>query len=774
MVTWKHTRWFLAALLLLWSGSPGFQAPIDDLYIMTAFAHELVRTGQLQWTTGEVVEGVTSIPWTVVVAAGPVLGIDAALWARIGSVLVALGFLALLSRRAHGGAGGTLILWVTAAWTSFSFWALSGFEMTLFAALVALGWTAVLEQRWNRGAAFLVLAALVRPEGWALALAASGLAWVHIRTTRQAVGVMAALLTWSLVRYGLFGALLPTPFLVKFVANPRTFAGVAQAAGDLLVAVGPLAAAWLAGERRWTACWPFLLGVGLLVISDGDWFAVGRMTLAGILTLVYASAARITVSLRRASLLIACGLFSAMARAPYGYAIVESSSLADFGRLGMHRKAVDLAYQTGFITPVLQEIPWVIQGIADGDCLLTADVGILGNVQGVCIRDSVGLVDRAYAEHNSGLGPNPNSAPASEDIVAQRVIWKNTRPTVDGMALDAEWLSTPGDWALAFWRRPGAPLPTAETIAARWLAIAERYPWQPDLWWGWGVFASEAGYRNPTAVISTQSWRWPKHVLATETEEYISFADRRFLEQDYIPGRGFVLEKGGERRSRPVYPDETISLVLDSDYGPVTLYIGWSGEDCPLERSVLTSSKGAFALPPAPCSSARVSVWYVDDGAGEGDRNAYIGLRARREGDLLLPPMTVMNVTLEGEPPAEWIVNRGWALWWNRTLHTPPLPAGAAVDVSFDVDSPGTDGAHATLAWEPACTNPTSIIVDRPMTYRIGTPCAARLAITFENDRSLPGDRNLYVGVQLADKLDQRGTGIVTTPPASVPPVTSP
>jgi hypothetical protein len=752
MSTWKVTRWIIAGCLMLWSGSPAFQAPIDDLYITTAFAHELVTTGRLQWTTGEVVEGVTSIPWTVLVAGGPLVGVDAALWARVGSVLVGLLILGSLSQRAKPGLGGTLLLWVTATWTSFSLWALSGFEMTLFAGLVALGWSSVLDRRWNHGVGCLVLAALVRPEGWALAFAASALSWRDTRSTNYVGGVALALVTWSLARFAVFGALLPTPFLVKFIANPRTFAGAAQVAGDLVVAVGPLCALWLARERRWQAIVPLLLGTALLVSSDGDWFAAGRMSLAGVLAVVFASAPRLTVGVRGGVLLAACGAASAFLRAPYGYTVVESTVPSLPGAFLARRSSVGDAFGNGFRTPLLQELPWAVRRIGNGDCLLTADVGILGNVEGICIRDSVGLVDRAFAEFNAGLGVDPRTLEAAGAIVGERIIWRGVRPSAPGMVLDAEWPSTVKDgWALDFWRRPDAPAPTAAVVADRWRALAERYPWQPDLWWGWGVFATEAGQTDIAEEIGRHSWRWPRHVLATATEAYLSFADAHFLRDEYVPGRGFAIVRAGERRSRPIHADDALSLVVDTDEGPVTLLVGWSGEGCPLGRSEVVTSGGAFVLPRAPCDSARLSVWFVDDDAAGADRNVYVHLRSRQDDDPLLPDATRTDLTLEGEPPAEWITNRGWAMWWSRALRTPNLPAGTPLRVEFDVDAPGVEGAQAGLMWEPPCADGTDTKVEGRQTLELVTPCRARLVIRFENDRSTPEDRNLYVGVRVAN-----------------------
>ncbi len=760
MDTSKGLRWIVSGLLLFWSGSGAFRAPIDDLYITTAFAHELVNTGRLQWTTGEAVEGMTSIPWTGVVAVGALLGVDAALWARIASGLVALGFLALLSRRAHPGLGGTLLLWITASWTSFSLWAVSGFEMTLFAALVALGWTATAERRWTQGTVLLVASAVIRPEGWALAFAAAALAGWEPRSAKHVGWVFLAVSTWSVARFAMFGSLLPTPFLVKFVANPHTWAGLVQVGTDLVVAIGPLLAFALvvregARERGWASnvlvLVPLVLGAALLVSADGDWFAAGRMTLAGLLTLAYAVAPRLSVGVPSASLLAVAGVASAMLRAPYGYTVVEHAIGELPSRMREGRAPLAEAFGSGIRTPLLQELAWTVRSIGEGDCLLTADVGMLGNVNGVCIRDRVGLVDRAFAEFNAGFATDPRALPSARRIVAERVIWRDARPTVPEMALDAEWPArAAGEWGLDFWRRAGSSLPLPDQVEARWRALAERYPWQPELWWGWGVFAAEAGAGDMSETIRAAAWRWPSHPLATETQEMTSFADRVFLRDDYVPGRGFPLIKPGQRTSRPLGTAEALALAVDSDNGPVTLLVGWEGEGCPLDRSEVVATKRGFALPAAPCPAARVSVWFLDEGAGAGDSNAYVALRAPRGEDVPLPSATRTDLPLEGSPEAEWVPNRGWAMWWNRTLHTDTLAVGTTLALSFDVDAPGAEGAQAVLAWEPPCAAPVPTAVHALTSVSISVPCTARLTVQFQNDQALPADRNLYVGVRVA------------------------
>lgn len=756
---WRFVRWLVAGCILIWSGSPAFGDAIDDLYITAAFAHQFAATGRFAWTTGEVVEGMTSIPWMLTVAAAPVLGIDAAFWARACSLFSGLVILAALSHRASAGFAGTLLVWVVASWTSFSLWALSGFEMTMFAGCVALGWTATVEGRFFAGRFWLLLAALVRPEGWALAVAAAVLERRGTGTLQGVWWTGLALFAWCLGRFAIFGDLLPTPFLVKFVANPHSMAGVAQAAGDALVAAGPVAAFFLSTERRWAAALPLALGFGLLLVGDGDWFAAGRMTMAGVLTLAFVAAPRVSGSAPGVVILALCGVVSAFTRAPYGYVVLESGAVEAARRFIVHREPMADAFGRGLRTPLLEELSWLIRRV-DGGCLLTGDVGMLGNVEGLCIRDRVGLVDRAFAEYNAGFRADPRETPGAGPIVAERMLWRGVRPEVPGMELMASWpLPSRGGWVADFWQRPDALSPAPTVVVERWRAIADRYPWQPELWWGWGAFASETGEPAVVATIRAEAFRWPRHPLAKETEQMISFVDRYFLANDYVFGRGFRVERSGERLSRPIAAGEELSLVVDADGGEVTLLVGWAGPGCGMAQSVVTTAKGAFALPAASC--ARLSVWFVDDGVGpEGDRNAYVSLRARESDDLPLPPATRSDVPFAAEPSVEWVPDRGWALWWNRRIQAPVLPAGTSVSLELDVDSPGDEGAVVTVGWEPPCDQEAlRLSVHSPMTVTVRAPCSAQLEVAFTNDRSTPSDRNAYVRA-----------AVVTPPPADITP----
>ena len=94
---------------------------------------------------------------------------------------------------------------------------------------------------------------------------------------------------------------------------------------------------------------------------------------------------------------------------------------------------------------------------------------------------------------------------------------------------------------------------------------------------------------------------------------------------------------------------------------------------------------------------------------------------------------------------------RGWGLLWNASLRSRPLSASEAssVALALDADAPGKEGARALLRWDCEGGEPQSVYVERPTNVDVNPPVCAgsprRLTVSFTNDTSQGGDRNLWV-----------------------------
>ncbi|HUD50267.1 hypothetical protein, partial [Parvibaculum sp.] len=165
----------LAVAIFLWE-SYHFVPQADDAFISYRYAANLLHAHELVFNIGEYVEGYTNLLWTLLIALGMALGLEAPTVGYIlsaafgGALLLAVYFYTLeflpRSRRWLAGVAPLCLL----SFNSFACWTSSGLETPLFAFLVVLAFHAFYRRQIFWVMALCILATLTRPEGAILAL----------------------------------------------------------------------------------------------------------------------------------------------------------------------------------------------------------------------------------------------------------------------------------------------------------------------------------------------------------------------------------------------------------------------------------------------------------------------------------------------------------------------------------------------------------------------------------------------------------------------------
>jgi hypothetical protein len=304
-------------------------AQLDDAYISYRYADNLLSGSGLVYNSGQRVEGITNLLWTLLVATGIALGFKAnAAGHALGLIS---GAAALVTTYLYAAAGlprgrvwmAALAPWIRLSSVSFALWATSGMETPLFAAAVTAALAAQARGRMGWATAALCVATLTRPDG---VIAAVPILGFHLVSRR---GEGARAWTWPAV-YGLAVALL-TAFRLAYYGSPvpNTFhakvGGIPFEQGldyllEFLRDGKPLllipAAVAVARDRCW---WPgaaVCVSLSLYVVAiGGDVFPHGRFLLPALpclAVLAVRGAAEAYALDRYAGILISIGIPAAI------------------------------------------------------------------------------------------------------------------------------------------------------------------------------------------------------------------------------------------------------------------------------------------------------------------------------------------------------------------------------------------------------------------------------------------------------------------------------
>ena len=546
---------------------------------------------------------------------------------------------------------------------------------------------------------------------------------------------MLALVAYHAVRVAWFGHFWPTPFLVKLEAAHMSTNGLEQLGYDLVNASGPVTAALVfrSPRQRWYAWMPLVLCAAILVKANGDWMAFGRLLAPGIAasSIAWASAGKPD---RRLLPLAAVGLLvTAMTepREPW-YGGITWRRPADFSRPWA-------AYQGGLDGAVTPDVAWIVDNVPNGDTVLTGDVGLPGNIHGIRVRDTFGLVDREFAEYRAGRAPSPVTADAfgpgrAFQFYRYRRIdppWPQLRdPPPTGVFIGPP-VRTPAEWSTMEWWSADARRPSAAEILVRWTRLSARYPSIPWLAWRHALALAEVGPLD--AALARTPW-------TDDRLRSLSFTRGPGL-LDYTRDLGFCLWRDESIESRPLSPED-VTLTLDAanpgDDPPIAL-VSWSPA-CGTPQRIPVGERQRLPIPDLECAAtSRLMVQLLNPRV---DPPRYLYATIDRD-----PP----EAALSGDP-AVTPGPRGYPMYWSRTLRTAPLPADviAHAVVALDVDDPGVQGALVEIATDPPCAEPVRYTVLAAERQPLPTTCTgpASILVTFMNDDAQLGfDRNAYARV---------------------------
>ncbi len=564
------TRALLALALgvLAWGALPYLPVQIDDAFITFAYAHNIVEHGEIAWNTGVRVEGYSSPLHLALMVLGCAAGLDLSVAARLLSLGCAVATLAWLASSRHGAGRGWLVL-ALAAWQPFQFWAVGGLETMLATVIGAVAWPLALGGRreWALGCLGLVAYALARPEGAAWLLAGLALRWRHPRDWSREDTLVAtafgAFLAYHAARVSYFGALLPTPWLVKIVAIDQYAAGGAQLGWELLSSAAVLIV--VVGWRRRVPLFgwfPLALQAALLLRAGGDWMGNARFLVPGV---VASAAAAFALGQARE----ARWRWLALALLPITFLWAPS------GMRGEGPQPRDRWFLLGPLAalrapwpvPLAREVDFLARRIPPGAGAEISDVGLPGNLDDVRVWDGAGLTDRVVAEiiaadTSSMSEPLKARFDDPDDIWCIRYALGD-----DGTDPGDDWLrgtfpegSTAPDDHRLFWRcRPGGE-PGSVVVVERWRRLLERYPVQDGLRLGLSRALINAGDIDE-AWLAASGATW----VGADAPGWAAFATA--IDAEYAPGRGWPLNGNGALAtvSLPAEAWSELRLSLDAD-----------------------------------------------------------------------------------------------------------------------------------------------------------------------------------------------------------------
>ncbi len=178
---------------------------IDDAFITARYGRNLADGLGLAFNAGTPSYGFTSPFWVGVAALGSLLGAPPAAWLGPIALLFDAATAFVAARAVPSRNGRIALAALLSAWPVLNGAAAGGMETPILGFLAVLWWTGAGAGASNRHVALAaVLAPLVRPEGWFLALA-------HLLRERRPRALVALVpgLVWLGVAWAMFGSPLP-------------------------------------------------------------------------------------------------------------------------------------------------------------------------------------------------------------------------------------------------------------------------------------------------------------------------------------------------------------------------------------------------------------------------------------------------------------------------------------------------------------------------------------------------------------------------------------
>jgi arabinofuranosyltransferase len=437
---------------------------VDDAFIMFRYARNLADGLGLVFNAGERVEGISSLLWTLWIAAGLKLGLNPEGFAAGSGALLGLAAMAYVSWRFHW-----LLALVLACSGPFVYWCVAGLETPLFVAVlfVALGelYHAVKDPAPRRpllvSAAAFGLLHWIRPDGIYF-LVSVGVPLVALRRRNvssrdlSAAACLAflpyvALLAW---RYAYFGELQPNTYYAK-VAMPWhdgfwqqfQMQGLPYVRGfwSTYPVLGALAVTGLVLAVRARDGVLLIFHTGLLIYQcylvfvGGDWMPQYRWYVP--LIAVYAALALAVCKRRWIAGAVAAALCATLVhQSVFGF--VGGGTLRFLDKNTDFSRVLAREFRSG--------VPW-------SQSVLLGDIGMMGWLSDMRVVDAAGLADKHIARQ-----------PAIH-------FWKND--TAYLLACDAEWVIIRYHY---WWYPPDAT--TRREFTRRIAAQPDEMLFTPDFW----------------------------------------------------------------------------------------------------------------------------------------------------------------------------------------------------------------------------------------------------------------------------------------------------
>lgn len=330
------------------------QAQIDDAYITYRYAFNLVSGNGLVYNAGERVEGYTNLLWTLLVAIGLWLDLDAPL---IGHVLdVISGILLLISSffvtqqllpKKYIGLS-VVAPYLLYSSNVFAAWTNSGLETGLFAALNIMAFTFYLRRQPGYMVCLCILAALCRPEGCLLAALLCGAYFFEYiyeryhgfdwRVIFNAAFPGLIFFTYLCAHTGFrlfyYGDFVPNTFRAKVgdipIADGILYLYKFLVDGPVVFLLLSMAAAWYSVRYRILFIYVLLICL-YIVLVGGDVFRHGRFLLPILPILISGGVFALYVALAKKSMVMVVLVMSGLLSFPL------------WSLYGPHLKATDFA-----------------------------------------------------------------------------------------------------------------------------------------------------------------------------------------------------------------------------------------------------------------------------------------------------------------------------------------------------------------------------------------------------------------------------------------------
>ena len=286
----SSSRWIVVAVAVAAIALAAFRAfTVDDAFITYRHAHNWAHGDGAVMNPGERVEGVSNLPWTLLLGVAATLGIAPHVAGPWGSALLALVAVVATARlAARGGVAAPVAAFAAATFLPLAIWGASGMETAAVSVALAAGAACVVARPVRAVCAGVCFAAVavLRPEGLVFGVVAAAVYALGARRRHAAwwiAGIpIAVWLLFAAGRLLYYGDWLPNPARAKSPALSALVPGMIYVAKFVVsypLAFAALVSPALESRVRNVALALVAAQVLFAVAAGGDHFAGYRFLL---------------------------------------------------------------------------------------------------------------------------------------------------------------------------------------------------------------------------------------------------------------------------------------------------------------------------------------------------------------------------------------------------------------------------------------------------------------------------------------------------------------